>query len=252
MDKGAVISVRGLCKSFGKTKVLNNINFDVYKGETIAIIGPSGVGKSTMLRCLINLEKADAGSILIDGKHLVKDGRYEKEKTCRKICSKMGMVFQSFHLFPHLTVLDNLIYAPKYVNKEDEASAKERADEILRKVGLADRKDSMPSQLSGGQQQRIAIARALMMNPEILLFDEPTSSLDPLLKNEVLSVMRQLAEEKMTMLVVTHEMGFAKEVADRVLFVSEEGIIADDLPEKIFNLPSNPIIKEFICSIKAV
>lgn len=252
MDEGAVISVRGLCKNFGKTKVLNNINFDVYKGETIAIIGPSGVGKSTMLRCLINLEKADEGSILIDGQYLVKNGNYEKERICRKICSKMGMVFQSFHLFPHLTVLDNLIYAPKYVNKEDEESAKMRADEILRKVGLADRKESMPSQLSGGQQQRIAIARALMMNPEILLFDEPTSSLDPLLKNEVLTVMRQLAEEKMTMLVVTHEMGFAKEVADRVLFVSEEGIIADDSPDKIFNFPTNPIIKEFICSIKAV
>ena len=252
MDKDIVISVRGLSKSFGKTKVLNNINFDVYRGETIAIIGPSGVGKSTMLRCLINLEKAEQGDIVVSGNYLVKNGIYELERKSRILCSKMGMVFQSFHLFPHLNVIDNLIYAPRYVNGEEKESAIKRADEILKKVGLADRKEAMPSQLSGGQQQRIAIARALMMNPEILLFDEPTSSLDPLLKNEVLTVMKQLAEEKMTMLVVTHEMGFAREVADRVLFVSEEGIIADDSPEEIFDLPSNPIIKEFICSIKAV
>lgn len=248
MEDNLVIRVRGLKKSFGKVSVLNNIDFDVYKGETIAIIGPSGVGKSTILRCLINLEKANGGDIIVGGSYLVKNGVYTKESQCRKICSKMGMVFQSFHLFPHLSVLNNLIYAPRYVNNEQLETAINRAKILLHKVGLADKEDSMPSQLSGGQQQRIAIARALMMKPEILLFDEPTSSLDPLLKTEVLTVMKALAQEKMTMLVVTHEMSFAKEVADRVLFVTGNGIIADDSPDKIFNNPANDTIKEFICN----
>lgn len=248
MEDNLVIKVRGLKKSFGKVSVLNNIDFDVYRGETIAIIGPSGVGKSTILRCLINLEKANGGDIYVGGSYLVKDGEYPKESHCRRICSKMGMVFQSFHLFPHLSVLDNLIYAPRYVNNENVETAIQRAEVLLKKVGLSDKRDAMPNQLSGGQQQRIAIARALMMNPEILLFDEPTSSLDPLLKTEVLAVMKALAKEKMTMLVVTHEMSFAREVADRVLFVSENGIIADDSPDNIFNNPENTSIKEFICN----
>ncbi len=244
-----MIKVKNLCKSFGKTEILQNISFEINKGETIAVIGPSGAGKSTMLRCLINLEKADKGDIIIDNRYLVRNGVYPKEKECREVCAKMGMVFQSFHLFPHLSVLDNLTYAPRYVNGEGITSVNNRAEVLLEKVGLADRKKAMPSELSGGQQQRIAIARALMMNPEILLFDEPTSSLDPLLKTEVLTVMKALAREKMTMMVVTHEMSFAREAADRVFFMSEEGIIADDKPDVIFNSPPSDKIKEFISSI---
>ena len=244
-----MIEVNNLCKSFGKNEVLRGISFSVNKGETIAVIGPSGSGKSTMLRCIANLEKADKGTVIIDGKELVSDGIYPNDKLCRDICLKMGMVFQSFNLFPHLTVMNNLIYAPRFVKGENAQEARNRAEELLEKVGLKDKGSSKPSELSGGQKQRVAIARALMMNPDILLFDEPTSSLDPQLTGEVLAVMRDLARAKMTMLVVTHEMGFAKEAADRVLFMDDEGIIADDIPEKIFNNPESPKVAEFINSI---
>ncbi len=244
-----IINVNNLSKKFGTLEVLKNISFSVKKGETVAVIGPSGSGKSTMLRCLINLEKADGGSIYIEGTPFVEDGKYKPEKICRAICSKMGMVFQNFNLFPHLSVMDNLIYAPKFVKKEDTAELKKRADALLKKVGLSDKGDAKPSQLSGGQKQRVAIARALMMGPDMLLFDEPTSSLDPQLTGEVLAVMKELAEEKMTMIVVTHEMGFAREAADRVIFMDETGILADDVPDRIFNHPELPRIANFINSV---
>lgn len=206
----SILEVKNLKKSFKNVDVLDGINFTMDRGETIAVIGPSGGGKSTMLRCLINLEKADAGDIIIDGEALIKDGVYVSEKQAKKVCSKMGMVFQSFNLFPHLTVMNNLCYAPIIVKKEDKEQARQRAQETLAKVGLADKAEVHPGQLSGGQKQRVAIARALMMNPDMLLFDEPTSSLDPQLTGEVLGVMRELAAEKMTMIVVTHEMAFAR------------------------------------------
>ncbi len=243
------IEVRNLKKSFGPLQVLDGINFSVDKGETIAIIGPSGGGKSTMLRCLINLEKADAGDILIDEEYLMKDGVYPKEEKAKEICRRMGMVFQNFNLFPHLNVTNNLIYAPLFVNKEAKESALARARETLAKVGLAEKAAAFPGQLSGGQKQRVAIARALMMNPEMLLFDEPTSSLDPQLTGEVLQVMKNLANEKMTMIVVTHEMGFAREAASRVLFMMDREIVETGTPAEIFNHPKNPRIKEFIESI---
>ncbi|WP_343209260.1 amino acid ABC transporter ATP-binding protein [Anaerolentibacter hominis] len=249
MGNQPIIEVEKLNKSFEGMHVLQDVSFQVCRGETIAVIGPSGAGKSTMLRCLINLERAEGGTILIEGEPLMKDGSYLPEKECRRVCSKMGMVFQNFNLFPHLTVLDNLTYAPRYVKGVNQKEAEEQAVKLLNKVGLSGREKAMPSELSGGQKQRVAIARALMMNPDMLLFDEPTSSLDPQLTSEVLAVMKDLAREKMTMIVVTHEMGFAREVADRVLFMDEEGIAADDTPDQIFNHPSSPRIAGFIHSI---
>ncbi len=245
----SLIEVSGLCKSFDKVQVLKNISFTVEKGQTVAVIGPSGSGKSTMLRCLIDLEKADGGSILIDGGALVKDGKYADDAEAKKVCMKMGMVFQSFNLFPHMTVMKNLITAPVLVNKEDKKQAEEKAMKLLEKVGLADKANAMPGQLSGGQAQRVAIARALMMEPEILLFDEPTSSLDPQLTAEVLAVMKELANEKMTMVVVTHEMGFAREAADKVLFMDETGLIGQGTVEEIFDNPKDERIRTFINSI---
>lgn len=245
----SLIEVKGLCKSFGKVEVLKNISFTVEKGQTVAVIGPSGSGKSTMLRCLIDLEKADGGDIVIDGGVLVKDGRYADDTEAKKVCMKMGMVFQSFNLFPHMSVMKNLTTAPVLVNKEDKKQAEEKAMKLLEKVGLADKSDAMPGQLSGGQAQRVAIARALMMEPEILLFDEPTSSLDPQLTAEVLSVMKELANEKMTMVVVTHEMGFAREAADKVLFMDETGLVGQGTVEDIFDNPKDERIKTFINSI---
>ncbi len=243
------IEVTGLNKAFGRLQVLEGIDLSVEKGETIAVIGPSGGGKSTLLRCLINLEKADAGDIVIEGEYLLKNGVYANEEKAKAICARMGMVFQGFNLFPHLTVMNNLTCAPVYVNREAPESAVSRAGETLDKVGLADKADAYPSQLSGGQKQRVAIARALMMNPDMLLFDEPTSSLDPQLTGEVLQVMRNLAKEKMTMIVVTHEMGFAREAASRVLFMMDRQIIETGTPEEMFNRPKNVKIKEFIESI---
>jgi len=245
----SLIEVKGLCKSFGDVNVLKNVSFTVEKGQTVAVIGPSGSGKSTMLRCLIDLEKADGGSIIIDGAALVNEGKYADDVQAKKVCMKMGMVFQSFNLFPHMSVMKNLITAPVLVNKEEKKQAEEKAIRLLEKVGLADKADAMPSQLSGGQAQRVAIARALMMEPEILLFDEPTSSLDPQLTAEVLAVMKELANEKMTMVVVTHEMGFAREAADKVLFMDETGLIGQGTVEEIFDNPKDERIKTFINSI---
>ncbi len=245
----SLIEVKNLCKSFDKVQVLKNISFTVEKGQTVAVIGPSGSGKSTMLRCLIDLEKADGGTILIDGSALVEEGKYVDDQQAKSVCMKMGMVFQSFNLFPHMTVMKNLTCAPVLVSKEDKKQAEEKAMRLLEKVGLADKAQAMPGQLSGGQAQRVAIARALMMEPDILLFDEPTSSLDPQLTAEVLAVMKELANEKMTMVVVTHEMGFAREAADKVLFMDETGLIGQGTVEEIFDSPKDERIKTFINSI---
>lgn len=244
-----MIEVQNLKKNFGDVHVLDGVSFTVEKGETVAVIGPSGSGKSTMLRCLINLETANGGSILIEGEPLVKDGDYVKEKEAKKVCSKMGMVFQSFNLFPHMTVLENLISAPVTVKKVEKDKATVRARQLLEDVGLSEKADEYPSALSGGQKQRVAIARALMMEPDMLLFDEPTSSLDPQLTAEVLSVIKKLALRKMTMIVVTHEMGFAREVSDKVLFMCDKEIIGAGSPSDIFEHPKDPRIKEFIDSI---
>lgn len=244
-----MIEVKGLQKAFGSEQVLKDVSFTVDKGETVAVIGYSGAGKSTMLRCLIDLEKADGGDVLIEGEPLIQNGRYADDKTARRICAKMGMVFQSFNLFPHMTVMGNLIGAPMTVKKEDKQQAIARAKEKLKLVGLEDKADAHPSELSGGQKQRVAIARALMMDPDMLLFDEPTSSLDPQLTAEVLAVIKELAKGKMTMIIVTHEMGFAREVADKVLFMGEGRVIEQGPPQEMFGSPNDQRVKDFIQSI---
>lgn len=244
-----IIEVRGLKKSFGDVKVLDGVSFSVEKGEAIAVIGPSGSGKSTMLRCLIGLERADGGDIIIEGDPLMQNGVYVADAQMRKASAKMGMVFQSFNLFPHMTVLDNLIAAPTMVRKEAKAEATDRARALLSDVGLLDKANVHPSALSGGQKQRVAIARALMMSPDLLLFDEPTSSLDPQLTAEVLAVMKKLVKQRMTMIVVTHEMGFAREAADRVMFMCDCNIVEMGPTQEIFDHPKDPRIREFIQSI---
>ena len=244
-----MIEVKGLQKAFGSEQVLKDVSFTVDKGETVAVIGYSGAGKSTMLRCLIDLEKADGGDVLIEGEPLIQNGRYADDKTARRICAKMGMVFQSFNLFPHMTVMGNLIGAPMTVKKEDKQQAIARAKEKLKLVGLEDKADAHPSELSGGQKQRVALARALMMDPDMLLFDEPTSSLDPQLTAEVLAVIKELAKGKMTMIIVTHEMGFAREVADKVLFMGEGRVIEQGPPQELFGSPKDQRVKDFIQSI---
>ena len=244
-----MITVNGLCKAFGGEPVLDGVSFSVEKGETVAVIGPSGAGKSTMLRCLIDLETADSGEIRIEDRYLLKEGAYPDEKTRRSVCGKMGMVFQSFNLFPHLTVLDNLILPPISAKKLTRPEAVKKAKKLLLKVGLSGKEAARPSELSGGQKQRVAIARALMMEPDMLLFDEPTSALDPQLTGEVLSVIRELSKEHMTMIVVTHEMGFAREVADKILFMGDHVIIEEGTPEDIFEHPKDPRITEFVSKI---
>ncbi|WP_000511338.1 amino acid ABC transporter ATP-binding protein, partial [Bacillus cereus] len=211
-----IIEISNLKKSYGNLDVLKQISFDINKNDVIAVIGPSGSGKSTMLRSLVYLEELDNGSICVSGDYLVKDGVYATPQEIRQITGKMGMVFQHFNLFPHLTVKENLELAPKMLKKELSADIHQRSGELLERIGLSDRANAYPANLSGGQKQRVAIARALMMNPEFMLFDEPTSALDPELTGEVLQVMKDLAQEQMTMIVVTHEMGFAKEVANKV------------------------------------
>ncbi|MFJ8259065.1 amino acid ABC transporter ATP-binding protein [Peribacillus asahii] len=242
----AIIEVSNLKKSYGKLDVLKQITFDVNKNDVVAVIGPSGSGKSTMLRSLIHLEEINGGSIRVTGDYLVKDGVYSKAQEVKKITSKMGMVFQHFNLFPHLTVKENLEIAPKMLKTEPISAIQQQSAELLKKIGLSDRATAYPANLSGGQKQRVAIARALMMNPEILLFDEPTSALDPELTGEVLQVMKDLAEEQMTMIVVTHEMGFAKEVANRVMFMDNGEIIESGHPEELFNNPQFERTKAFL------
>ena len=246
-----MIQAVNLNKSFGAHRVLDDINLEVSKGEVIAIIGPSGSGKSTLLRCLNGLEEIDSGRIIIEGE-VFSDKNSKKErdlinhKDKKKIANRLGMVFQHFNLFPHRTVLGNIIEAPVTVNGMKKSEAVKRAESLLKKVDLLDKKDAYPSKISGGQKQRVAIARALGMNPDIMLFDEPTSALDPELIGEVQKVISDLAREKMTMLIVTHEMRFAGEVADRIIFMDEGKIIEDGKAGTIFNNPEQPRIELFI------
>ncbi|MGY4763721.1 amino acid ABC transporter ATP-binding protein [Paenibacillus caseinilyticus] len=242
----AIIEVSGLKKSYGTLDVLKRITFDVSKNDVVAVIGPSGSGKSTMLRSLVHLEEVNGGTIRVAGEDLVRDGVYSKPQEIKRITAKMGMVFQHFNLFPHLTVQENLELAPRLVKGESSEALRRRSSELLEKVGLTGRAAAYPAKLSGGQKQRVAIARALMMNPEILLFDEPTSALDPELTGEVLQVMKSLAEEHMTMIVVTHEMGFAREVAGRVLFMDNGEIIESGPPEQLFGSPQHERTKAFL------
>ena len=246
----ALIEVTDLKKSFDDLEVLKRISFTVDKKEVVAIIGPSGSGKSTLLRSLVQLETIERGSILVDGEYIVKDGVYAKKREMKETLMKMGMVFQHFQLFPHLTVKENLELTPKLVKKVSAVDVKKQSENLLAKVGLVERANVYPGKLSGGQKQRVAIARALMMNPEILLFDEPTSALDPELTGEVLQVMKDLAQEDMTMVVVTHEMGFAREVADRVIFMDHGEIIEEGAPEQIFNNPENERTKAFLKRVR--
>ena len=243
-----IIRVKNLNKSFGKLHVLKNVDLNVNKGDIISIIGPSGSGKSTLLRTLIHLEKADSGSIDIDSKPILQEagGPHISEHKIQERCQKLGMVFQNFNLFPHKTVMENIIEAPVTVSKKNKQDAIKKAMVLLKKVGLEDKKDVYPCFLSGGQKQRIAIARALAMEPDIMLFDEPTSALDPELISEVLAVIKELAKENMTMVIVTHEMTFAKEVSDKIIFMDEGRIVDSGTPEKIFDNPEHPRIKTFL------
>ena len=242
----SIIEVSHLKKSFGSLNVLKDISFSVEKGDVIAILGSSGSGKSTLLRCLIDLEKIDDGTISVDGEHFVKDGVYKSNKIVKNATIKMGMVFQHFNLFPHMTVLKNLEKPVKIVKNINSKQIREKSMQLLSKVGLLNKADAYPDQLSGGQKQRVAIVRALMMNPEIMLFDEPTSSLDPEITKEVLYTMKQLADEKMTMLIVTHEIGFAKEVASKILFMADGEILESGSPDEIFNNPKHERTKLFL------
>ncbi len=236
-----MIKVEHLYKSFGKLEVLKDISVEIKKGEVIAIIGPSGSGKSTFLRCLNLLEEPTGGAIYIEGKNLM-----DSKTDINLIRKDVGMVFQHFNLFPHKTVLENLTLAPLKVNNAKKDEIEKKALVLLGKVGLKDKAQAYPNQLSGGQKQRIAIARALAMDPKVILFDEPTSALDPEMIKEVLDVMKDLADEGMTMVIVTHEMGFAKNVADRVFFMDRGTILEDTTPEEIFNNPKNERTKEFL------
>ena len=244
------IKATNIWKKFNNLEVLKGIDLEVNEGEVVAVIGPSGGGKSTLLRCLNKLETVDKGSITIDGEELCRETsggtEYVKNNDVRRIACKMGMVFQQFNLFPHMTVLENLIEAPVNVQKRDKAEVIKEAEVLLAKVGLSEKRDVYPRKLSGGQQQRVAIARALAMKPAIMLFDEPTSSLDPDLTGEVLRTMRELADEKMTMVVVTHEMGFAREVATKVVFMADGHVQEQGSPEEIFVNPKNERLKSFL------
>lgn len=242
----SIIQVSHLKKSFGNLQVLKDVSFNVEKGDVIAILGSSGSGKSTLLRCLIDLEKIDDGTIAIDGEKFVENGKYMPASVVKNATLKMGMVFQHFNLFPHMSVIKNLEKPVKLVQKDININLREKSMALLAKVGLADKAEVYPDSLSGGQKQRVAIVRALMMNPEIMLFDEPTSSLDPEITKEVLYTMKQLAEEKMTMLIVTHEIGFAKEVAAKILFMSDGEILESGTPDEIFNNPKNERTKLFL------
>jgi polar amino acid transport system ATP-binding protein/general L-amino acid transport system ATP-binding protein len=242
--KQPLIQMQNVDKFFGKFQALKNINLEVRKGEKIVVCGPSGSGKSTMIRCINRLEKHNSGRIFIDGKELT-----DNEKDIDAVRREVGMVFQSFNLFPHMTVLRNLMLAPRLVRKNNKIEAKKIAMKYLERVKIPDQADKYPSQLSGGQQQRVAIARALCMSPEILLFDEPTSALDPEMINEVLEVMVDLASEGMTMIVVSHEMGFARQVADRVIFMDEGQIVEQNEPKEFFDNPKNERTKLFLSQI---
>ena len=238
----SMIEIKGLYKSFGDLEVLKGIDQNVEEGEVLCIVGPSGSGKSTMLRCINRLEEPTGGEIYIDGELIT-------EKNLDSMRTRMGMVFQSFNLFPHKSVIENLTIGPVNVKKEDEKSAKERGLKLLKRVGLYEKAEEYPRNLSGGQQQRVAIARALAMDPEVILFDEPTSALDPEMVGEVLDVMKDLAREGMTMVVVTHEMGFAKEVADKVIFMDGGVIVEQGTPDEVLNNPKEPRTQDFLSKV---
>lgn len=239
-----MITVKDLHKSFGKLHVLKGIDQEIKQGEVVVVVGPSGSGKSTFLRCVNLLEKPTQGKISIEGEEIT-----NPKVDINKVRQKVGMVFQHFNLFPHLTILKNITLAPRKLKGLSEEEASKVAKGLLEKVGLLDKMDAYPVQLSGGQKQRIAIARALAMEPEVMLFDEPTSALDPEMVKEVLNVMKDLALEGMTMMVVTHEMGFAREVGDRILFMDEGLVVEEGTPDQIFNNPSHPRLQEFLSKI---
>lgn len=247
-----ILEMQNIVKEFGRLRALDNVSLHVAKGETVAIIGPSGSGKSTLLRSVNRLEKITSGEIRVGGELMVSSpsgkAEYVPERQVRRLCSSIGMIFQHFHLFPHMTCLGNITYAPMKVKKQSAAQAEQAARHLLELVGLADKADNWPSQLSGGQQQRIAIARGLAMEPDLMLFDEPTSALDPEITGEVLAVMKELAARRMTMLVVTHEMGFAREVADRVIFMADGRIVEQGTPEQIFENPQTERLQNFLHS----
>ncbi|MGH7325205.1 MAG: amino acid ABC transporter ATP-binding protein [Candidatus Rokuibacteriota bacterium] len=249
---GPVVEVRGLGKSFGRLRVLTGVNLAVLAGRTLCVLGPSGSGKSTLLRCINFLERPDEGAVFLRGEQVglcrAASGR-ERPMTDRELArmrTRFGMVFQQFNLWPHLTVIGNLVESPIYVQRRPRDEVVAEAEALLDKIGLRDKRDAYPSRLSGGQKQRVAIARALAMKPEVLLFDEPTSSLDPELVGEVLAVMRNLAREGQTMIVVTHEMGFAREAADEVLFLDEGAVVETASPERFFDNPATPRVRQFL------
>lgn len=244
-----VLEAKNIKKNFGKLEVLKGIDLSIAKGDVIAIIGPSGSGKSTFLRCLINLEKVNDGDLTIHGEPVIKNGTYIKSQQAKDAFKRLGMVFQNFNLFPHMSVMENIISAPVSVKKMPQNEAKELARQLLAQIGLSDKENAYPFELSGGQQQRVAIARALALKPDILLFDEPTSALDPEMVGDVLAVMRELAQEGMTMAVVTHEMGFAKEVADHVIFMDGGQIMESGTPKNIFDNPQNLRTKTFLSKV---
>ena len=243
-DNNVLIRVENLQKTFGDLKVLNGIDIDICNGDVVVVVGPSGSGKSTFLRCLNRLEESTGGSIYFDGEDITAPG-----VNINKHRQKMGMVFQQFNLFPHLTIMRNLTIGPMKLLGKSKEAAEKKAQELLDRVGLGDRAYSYPNQLSGGQKQRVAIVRALCMEPEVMLFDEPTSALDPEMVGEVLEVMLELAKEGMTMVCVTHEMGFAREVASRVIFIDEGKIMEEGPPQEIFSNPKNPRLQDFLSKV---
>ncbi len=239
-----MIEVNNLSKSFGDHLVLNNISKPIKKGEKVVIVGPSGSGKSTFLRCLNKMEIATSGDIIFEGQNIC-----DKKTNVNKLRQKMGMVFQHFNLFPHLTLLENITLAPVKLKIMTKSEANKKAHELLKRVGLDEKANQYPAQISGGQKQRVAIVRALAMNPDVMLFDEPTSALDPEMVGEVLDLMKQLADEGMTMVVVTHEMGFAREVASKVMFIDQGQIIEENNPEEFFDNPQHPRLKDFLSKV---
>ncbi|MDM7883280.1 amino acid ABC transporter ATP-binding protein [Staphylococcus borealis] len=239
-----MIKIENLTKKFDKNEVLKGINLEINKGEVLAIIGPSGSGKSTLLRCINLLETPTSGKVIFEGTELT-----HQNNNLNKLRQKMGMVFQSFNLFPHKTVLDNIVLAPKLLNMNDLNQLKQEALALLKKVGLEDKADVYPSQLSGGQKQRVAIARALAMHPDIILFDEPTSALDPEVVYDVLNVMKDLAKEGMTMVVVTHEMGFARDVSDKVIFMADGYVVEEGSPQQLFQSPKHKRTQNFLSRV---
>lgn len=244
MSAETLLYVEGLTKTYGENVVLDNISTEIKRGEVVAIIGPSGCGKSTFLRSLNQLEKITSGSIYFDGVDMT-----GSSVNINNVRRRIGMVFQQFNLFPNMTIKENIMLAPVKLNKMTKEEAEKKAMELLKRIGLSDKADAYPSQLSGGQKQRIAIVRSLAMNPDIILFDEPTSALDPEMVGEVLSVMKELAEDGMTMVVVTHEMGFAREVANRVMFINDGVIQEENTPQEIFEHPQSPRLQEFLSKV---